>query len=327
MEVLVKGVKLHPGFFYRESLGDISKLMKSMDKSHGLLHPIIVDKDHFLIVGRRRWEAAKQLKWESIEARVMDMDDPHQAIEDENDCREPFTPSEKVAMGKWIEEKEKVKAAERMKSGKDASGEGGGRGNTKPSEKFSEGLGEAKVKAAEAVGMSRPTYEKAKAVVEAAAEDPSLEPIVEEMDRTGNVSAAHRQVQAAKEPTVLCAQCARNVRVGKPITKGCKDCKEARNPEQPKADPSLPKSVANALADTWHAENARLLSKMAKECKSAFSWSSFLDASVLDHLKAAEECFLTAMPRRVCPDCQGQKTINKNPCQKCRHGGYLASQV
>ncbi len=90
---------------------------------------------------------------------------------------------------------------------------------------------------------------------------------------------------------------------------------------------NLPKSVANALADTWHAECARLLSKIRTECKSAFSWSSWLDASVLEHLKSAEDCFLTAIPRRLCPDCQGEKTVNGKSCQTCRQGGYLASQV
>lgn len=95
--------------------------------------------------------------------------------------------------------------------------------------------------------------------------------------------------------------------------------------ENPEYD-GLPKSVANALADTWHAECAKLLSRMRKECKSAFSWSSWLDAAVLDHLKAAEECFLTAVPKKVCPDCKGQKTVDKKACLTCRQGGYLASQ-
>ena len=91
--------------------------------------------------------------------------------------------------------------------------------------------------------------------------------------------------------------------------------------------PDLPKDVANALADTWHLECARLLSKMTKECKAAFSWSSWLDGSVLDALKSAEQCFLAAAPRKVCPDCKGQKKIGKDPCQRCRHGGYLGAQT
>jgi transposase-like protein len=91
-------------------------------------------------------------------------------------------------------------------------------------------------------------------------------------------------------------------------------------------DPNLPKSVANALADTWHADCALLLSKMATQCKSAFSWSSWLDPAVLDHLKAAEDYFLTAVPKKVCPDCKGKKIIDNKACLTCRQGGYLASQ-
>ena len=40
-------------------------------------------------------------------------------------------------------------------------------------------------KVAKAVGVSAPTYVKAKAVVEAAEQDPAKAPLVEEMDRTG----------------------------------------------------------------------------------------------------------------------------------------------
>ncbi len=103
--------------------------------------------------------------------------------------------------------------------------------------------------------------------------------------------------------------------------------KEAKHPhDSPSGTPGLPKDVANALADTWHLECARLLSKMAKECKGAFTWSQWLDGSVLDHLKSAEQCFLSAAPRKVCPDCQGMKKVEKVPCQRCRHGGYLGAQ-
>src|SRR5262249_55670909 len=54
--------------------------------------------------------------------------------------------------------------------------------------------GKTRDKAAETVGMSGRTYEKAKAVVEAAEKDPTLKPVVEEMDRTGKVDPAYRKV-------------------------------------------------------------------------------------------------------------------------------------
>ena len=90
---------------------------------------------------------------------------------------------------------------------------------------------------------------------------------------------------------------------------------------------AVPKKAKNALADTWHLECARLLSKITKEVKSAISWSVWLDGSVLDYLKGAEQCFLSAAPTQVCPDCDGHGAIDKDPCHTCRQGGYLASQA
>lgn len=108
----------------------------------------------------------------------------------------------------------------------------------------------------------------------------------------------------------------------RPNTKGKK---RKRVPEP--SDNGMPKSVNNALADTWHLDSARQLSALAKQCKSAFSWSVFLDPAILDHLKSAEEYFLSAAPRKVCPDCKGQKKIEKENCTTCRASGYVASQI
>ena len=131
----------------------------------------------------------------------------------------------------------------------------------------------------------------------------------------------------------MCDRCSRQ---GKPSCESCRGKAADGKTPKPKstgkaeADPKmagLPKDVANALADTWHLESAKLLSKIAKECKSAFTWSVWLDASVLDHLKAAEECFLTAAPKKKCSNCDGQKKVDGKPCGKCRQGGYLGSQA
>ena len=35
-------------------------------KLEGLIHPIELDKDNFIIVGERRWRAAQLLKWKKI---------------------------------------------------------------------------------------------------------------------------------------------------------------------------------------------------------------------------------------------------------------------
>lgn len=60
-------------------------------------------------------------------------------------------------MGRAIEPLEREAARERQLSGK-GTNDSGGRGNKKPSEKFSEGFnGRALDRVADAVGMSRPT--------------------------------------------------------------------------------------------------------------------------------------------------------------------------
>ena len=48
--------------------------------------------------------------------------------------------------------------------------------------------------------MSRPTYEKARAVVHAAEADPTLRPLVDEMNATGKVDRAFKKVKATTEP-------------------------------------------------------------------------------------------------------------------------------
>ncbi len=153
--------------------------------------------------------------------------------------------------------------------------------------------------------------------------------------RTGKDGVARPASKPKADPKtfVMCQRC---TNCGKPSCDKCRAKNLSGLTPKPKptnlAPPApevngkpLPKSVANALADTWHAESARLLSKMRVEAKSAFSWSVFLDAEVLNHLKAAEDCFLTATPKKPCTDCHGQKKINGEPCLTCRNSGYLAS--
>ncbi len=50
----LKDIKLHPDRTYRGSIPKISQLAKSLAKANGLLQPIGVDKDNFLIFGLRR---------------------------------------------------------------------------------------------------------------------------------------------------------------------------------------------------------------------------------------------------------------------------------
>ena len=111
--------------------------------------------------------------------------------------------------------------------------------------------------------------------------------------------------------------------VGPKKPKGGRGKKKAAPPP---AD-GVPADVANILADQWHLECARVLSKMAKEVKGALNWSHWLTGDVLVYLDNAKQCFLSAAPKRACPDCKGRKKVEGEMCPGCRGAGYLASQV
>lgn len=123
----------------------------------------------------------------------------------------------------------------------------------------------------------------------------------------------------AKEPLKNCVAC-HNLRIGRPA-----NTPATREPGDDTEE--IPKSVKNALADTWHAECAQTISQIRRQCNSAFTWSSWLDPSVTGFLRAAEQCFLAAMPTILCPDCNGQKLIEGQPCLTCRQGGFMGSQM
>lgn len=121
------------------------------------------------------------------------------AESDENACRKEFTPSDAAAIGKTLEQLEKPKARARQKrtqaKGKSKDGQPLiGSGNLPPPTEETE-TGRTRDKVAEAVGMSGRTFEKAKAVTEAAEENPELFGLVQEkMDRTGKVDPAFKKV-------------------------------------------------------------------------------------------------------------------------------------
>lgn len=178
---------------HRVALGDIEQLAASI-KEVGLLHPIVVTPSGRLVAGFRRLEACRRLGRKRVPVTIATSLTDARALlvaeRDENTCRLDMTPSEKVSLGRALEELERPRAEARMKAGK------------APSEKFTEGTrGNTGDIVGAAVGMSRPTYERAKLVVEAC-EDETLPPGVreiaqearDEMDRTGKVLPAHDKV-------------------------------------------------------------------------------------------------------------------------------------
>lgn len=80
----------------RRDLGDLSPLMESM-RLHGLIHPILVNRNNELIAGERRLESAKRLGWKSVEVSVVNKSDELERLEvelDENLQRKGLNPDE-----------------------------------------------------------------------------------------------------------------------------------------------------------------------------------------------------------------------------------------
>ena len=85
---------------FRKELGDIEKLMKSISEV-GLLQPIGVDALRRLVFGGRRLEAVKRLGWTLVPVKIVDCD-ALIAEHDENEMREAFRASERVAIAEAI---------------------------------------------------------------------------------------------------------------------------------------------------------------------------------------------------------------------------------
>jgi hypothetical protein len=187
---------------HRKDLGDVGRLAESI-RAVGLLHPIVLAADRTLIAGQRRLEAVRLLGWTEVPVRVVTgLDDAVVALRaerDENSCRLPFNPVEAVALGRKLEEFERAAARERQAQAGPANGPGvksNGLGKLPEAAK-----GETRDRVGDAVGMSGRSYEKAKAVVEAAEKDPTeYGHLVERMERTGKVDGPYRELRQQSEP-------------------------------------------------------------------------------------------------------------------------------
>lgn len=68
MKIKIEDIKI--GHRIRQDLDDIASLKSSIEKV-GLLNPILVDENKFLISGYRRLESCRQLGWTEIEATLV----------------------------------------------------------------------------------------------------------------------------------------------------------------------------------------------------------------------------------------------------------------
>lgn len=193
---------------FRKELGDLDGLAASI-LSVGLLHPIVVDADHNLIVGERRLRAWMQAKpGELIPAYVVSDIDVMNAESDENNVRKAFTPIEGVAIRDALMEREKAKAAAEQEAGRER-GRKVQRGES-VSPKFGETdrhEREAKRRASKAAGFSDTTLDKVAAVVKAA-EDPEMPEPVRKVAKAqvsalskhnAKVDSAYRETEKAKD--------------------------------------------------------------------------------------------------------------------------------
>lgn len=204
---------------HRRDLGDLSDLKTSMEKL-GLLHPIVINAECRLIAGERRLKAAKELGWSAVPVRVVrNWAETILALEaerDENTCRKDFLPSEAVALARDLAPFERQAAKARQEASA-VRGKEGGRGKKKTAGGISpKGLlldprdprhPRAADKLAAAVGVDRKTLAKAEAVVTAAELEPSkFERLRDQMDRTGNVHGAFKQLEKRKQADAINAE-------------------------------------------------------------------------------------------------------------------------
>ncbi len=192
----------------RKDMGDIAALSASIEK-HGLLHPPAVTSDGVLIAGHRRILACTGLGMATIPVRIIDVGDLLSAERDENEVRKSFTPSEAVAIARVIDESMKD---EKKRSLKERCRKAGLISAAKRKGEVFDSIEEINTVenlhgvenrsrdfAATVVGMSGPTYFRARAVVEAAEQNAEqFGDIVETMDATGNVSGAHAELKRRK---------------------------------------------------------------------------------------------------------------------------------
>ena len=222
---------------YRKEFGDIAGLAASIE-SLGLLQPIGVDPDRRLVFGQRRLQAFKHLGRTTIPARVIDL-----AIvlaeHAENEIRKDFTVSERVEIGKALEQELGKRQGQRT----DLRNEGQGGLLGEPVENFPQvetGQKSRQIAADKAGFGNETTYRQAKAVVATAAPE-----LVAAMDReevaistAAKLATAPVEVQrdAAAHPNkaVELAKAASAVKV-KEIRQTAKEARKTENGEKKQA--------------------------------------------------------------------------------------------
>jgi len=92
------------GTRHRRDMGNLAQLAESISQQ-GLLQPIGVTEDNELVFGERRLRACSNiLGWTHIPVRVVNVTSIVEGEYAENEVREDFTLSERVAIGQAVEQ-------------------------------------------------------------------------------------------------------------------------------------------------------------------------------------------------------------------------------
>jgi len=173
----------------RKDYGDIKELAESI-KQLGLLEPIVVTLDNLLLAGERRLKAVSLLGWQTIPCVIRSVKDEEEQLLceiAENEKRKNFTPSERVAYGLKLEVIEKLKARERMESGKKHT-----LSSIEDRVENSRGIKTDDV-VGKKIGMSGTGYYRAKKVIESGNKE-----VIEQMD-SGKIGIATAYEKIKKE--------------------------------------------------------------------------------------------------------------------------------
>lgn len=188
-------IAIYVGTRHRTHLGDVQPLADSM-ATIGLLHPVVITPDNQLVAGARRLAAAKRLGWVDIPVRVIDVPSLLQAEHDENELREGFTVVERARIGMALEKEIAARNAVKQHEGQRA----GGRGRTKENlvencHQVSEAQ-KTRYQVGKAVGMSGRSYEKARAILKAAEQDPErYGDLVDYMEAKNSIDKPYKVMQ------------------------------------------------------------------------------------------------------------------------------------
>jgi N6-adenosine-specific RNA methylase IME4 len=186
--------KIKIGKRHRKDFSHVPALARSINERGGLIQPISLKPDFTLIAGESRiraWQASN-FSGQPIPYHVLDVDSIIAGEWDENATRKDFTPAEAVSIKRDIEKELRKLAALRPAFEKPAPG------------RKAKGREGPERTAARLTGLSHESIRKAEAVVDAAASEPEKHgDLLDEMNRSGKVNAAHKKLQVRQAKAAI----------------------------------------------------------------------------------------------------------------------------